>query len=103
MDDSAGVEKIIRDWKYVSYLRLWNAKRLNKRARLKINVFFLGSQTSLLESFETDQSNFKEKILHLLTDEPKLEKVYEIQKYWQNIEKVVNLLHFQLATFHLPR
>ena len=29
-----------RDWKYVSYLRLWNAKRLNKRARLKINVFF---------------------------------------------------------------
>ena len=56
-----------------------------------------------MESFETDQSNFKEKILHLLTDEPKLEKVYEIQKYWQNIDKVVNLLHFQLATFQLPR
>ena len=54
-------------------------------------IFVLGSQTSLLESLETDESNFKEKILHLLTDEPKQDKVNKIQKFRLNIDEVVQL------------
>ena len=60
-------------------------------------IFVLGSQTSLLESLETDESNFKEKILHLLTDEPKQDKVNKIQKFRLNIDEVVQL-HLPLMT-----
>ena len=32
-------------------------------------MILLGSQTSLLEEFENDQTSFKEKILNLITDD----------------------------------
>ena len=44
-----------------------------------------------MESFEADESNFKERILHLLTDEPKQEKVYR-----QTIDKD-QALNFEYA------
>ena len=82
-------------WTDFSYLRFKKQTGIQKDqtrelvCKLMFYIFVLGSQTSLLESLETDESNFKEKILHLLTDEPKQDKVNKIQKFRLNIDKVV--------------